>query len=68
MKDETLAHLLPAVRKQAELGNDERILDFCVTAGSIIPARRRLCSNLSAYLKRHAATGCRACSCTEIQI
>ncbi|MCX4145219.1 MULTISPECIES: TniB family NTP-binding protein [Paraburkholderia] len=26
MKDGTLAHLLPAARKQAELGNDERIL------------------------------------------
>mgnify|MGYP001553534226 CR=1 FL=1 len=26
MKDGTLAHLLPAARKQAELGSDERIL------------------------------------------
>ena len=26
MKDETLSHLLPVARKQAELGNDERIL------------------------------------------
>jgi len=28
MKDGTLTHLLPAARKQAELGNDERILEL----------------------------------------